>query len=83
MIKKKIREGLLDPINQRFVILLSKDESVKRVRNVKKLTIVLKSSIIQINIRQSFALPLLTRLENANMEIIVLLRILNQKSLLS
>ena len=83
MIKKKIREGLLDLINQRFVILLTKDETVKRVRNVKRLTTVLKSFIIQINIRQNFALLLLTRLENVNMEIIVLLLILNLKFQLS
>jgi hypothetical protein len=52
MIRKRTKEDLLDPINQRFANSLIR--VAKRVKSAKKLTTELKNSTIQINIRLSF-----------------------------
>lgn len=83
MIRKKIKGDLLGPTNLRFVILLSKVENVKREKNARKHTTVLKNFIIQINTRRSFVHPSLIKQESVNMEIIAPLHTLNQKFLLS
>ena len=54
MIRKRTKEDLLDPINQKFANLLIRVASAKRVKSAKKLITELKNSTIQINIRLSF-----------------------------
>ena len=72
MIKKRIREGHWDLINRRYVIILREAGNVPKEIVVIKHITELKSSIIRTNIRQSFALHILTGQVNASMEIFAL-----------
>ena len=79
MTTRRIEEDHWEFINLRNVFTMMETKTVHMEINAQKLTIELRSFIIQINIKQSFVLHISIRESNANMGIFVPLPILMKK----